>query len=202
MRRRNLGAAALMLLSALLLALSVGGRDQSALAGQVIRLHVLAHSDSPRDQELKLKVRDAVLQETEPLLEQARTPEEARAVLSRHLGELERTARRTLLGEGCPYPVRVSLGPGWFPTRRYQDFALPAGRYTTLRLEIGAARGRNWWCVVYPPMCSVGIEEVEPAALPLTGEQVGLIRETEPEYVIRFRLMELWGTLEGRLSNR
>lgn len=189
----------LLLLTALMLALSMGGRDQRALASRVIRLHVLANSDTPEDQSLKERVRDRVLERADALLEDVSSRSEAQAVLAEHLEALAAAGQETVLGEGYWYPVQVEMGESWFPTRQYQDFALPAGRYLALRVKIGRAEGRNWWCVVYPPMCRTGIEEVEPASLPLTGDQIALIQETEPEYVIRFRCMEWWGVLEQAL---
>lgn len=196
---RKTALSALLLTAALLLLLAQGGRDQRSLARQVVRLHVLANSDSEDDQRLKLRVRDAVLAQAEPLLEGTDSQQAAYECLSAHLEVLRQAGECALAAGGGTGPVVVTLGEDWFPTRRYGDFALPAGRYLTLRVSLGAAAGRNWWCVVYPPLCRVGVEQAEPASLGLTGEQVGLIGETDGAYEIRFRLMEWWGTLEQRL---
>lgn len=198
--RRLISAAALLLTALLLLTLCAGGREQQALARQVVRLHVLANSDSEEDQALKLAVRDGILARAEPLLEDVHSPQEAQEVLRAHQEELRQAGQQVVLNRGRGDSVRVRLTEGWYPTRRYTDFALPAGRYASLRVEIGRGEGRNWWCVVYPPLCSVGIEEAEPAALGLNPDQIGLIREENRQYVIRFRCMELWGAVERWLS--
>ncbi len=187
-------------MAALLISLAVGGREQRTLARQVIRLHVLAHSDTEEDQRLKLLVRDAVLAQAETLLEGAASPEEAYRLLNGHLDALRAAGQRVVLDRGYSYPVHTALEECYFPTRHYRDFSLPAGRYQALRVEIGAARGHNWWCVVYPPLCSAGVEETEPAFAGLNPEQVRLIQEENTEYVIRFRCMEWWGMLQERLN--
>ena len=110
------------------------GEEQAALAGRVIRFHVIANSDSQRDQALKLQVRDAVLAETEKFYPEGADLETAREALSAHLGELARAGRETAEAAGYDYPVTASLEENcWFPTRAYTDFALPAGQYTALR---------------------------------------------------------------------
>ena len=127
--------------------------SQSALAGQVVRLHVIANSDSDADQALKLQVRDAVLSAAAPLLEGVSDQSQAEQVLFAHLQELADAGAAVVAYEGYSYPVAVSLEDCWFPTREYEDFALPAGTYRALRVVIGAGEGRNWWCVLYPGLC-------------------------------------------------
>lgn len=183
-----------------LLCLSVGGRDQRALADQVVRLHVLANSDSEADQALKLEVRDAVLARAEPLLAAASGRAEAEEVLSAHLEELNAVGAAVVAREGYDYPVRTELTTCYFPTREYEDFALPAGEYRALRVEIGAAEGHNWWCVVYPPLCAVGVTEVEPTSLGLGGDEVSLITQDSTEYVLRFQCAEWWSELQQWLT--
>lgn len=164
--------------------------SQSALAGQVVRLHVIANSDSDADQALKLQVRDAVLSAAAPLLEGVSDQSQAEQVLSAHLQELADAGAAVVAYEGYSYPVAVSLEDCWFPTREYEDFALPAGTYRALRVVIGAGEGRNWWCVVFPPLCasSAGYEQ----ALAALGEN-GELLTAGGEVEIRFRLVELWG---------
>ena len=127
-------------------------KSQSALADQVIRLHVLANSDSQADQALKLKVRDSVLAAAEAYFQPGATRDETEAVLRAHLRELATAGAETVAEEGYDYPVTASLVENyWFPTKEYTDFALPAGQYTALRIVIGEGGGQNWWCVVFPP---------------------------------------------------
>ena len=126
---------------------------QSQLADKVIRLHVLANSDSQADQALKRYVRDQVLAQTTPLLEGVTSAPEAEAILQANLGLLTQTAQVAIAAQGYDYSVSVRLEETWFPTRQYQDVALPAGNYQALRVLIGEAEGHNWWCVLYPNLC-------------------------------------------------
>lgn len=188
------------LLAIVLLSLALGGQDQRDLASQVVRLHVLANSDDPEDQELKLQVRDAVLQAAEPLLSEVHSQAEAEAALSDSLDEIAQVGQAVVDEAGYDYPVQVELTTSYFPTREYDDFALPAGYYRALRVEIGAAQGHNWWCVVYPPLCSVGVTEIESASLGLEPDEIALITQEDTEYVLRFQCAEWWGKLTGWMT--
>ena len=188
----------LALLLGLALAALLGARldgAQGALADKVLRLHVLANSDSQADQALKLRVRDAVLERAEGLLAGAGDRAEAEALLAARLPDLAAAGADAVGAAGYGYPVTVSLEDNcWFPTRVYEDFALPAGRYTALRVEIGAGAGRNWWCVVFPPLCLGSVSETaeETAAQAgLTEREVALLAGGEGEYQIKFRAVEL-----------
>lgn len=199
---RRWEVALMILVAALLLVLALGGREQRNLADQVVRLHVLANSDDPADQALKLEVRDAVLEEAEPLLEGVSSQEAAEAALSGSLEALAQAGQEIVRQAGYDYPVRAELTTSYFPTREYADFALPAGYYRALRVEIGAAEGHNWWCVVYPPLCAVGVTEVEPASLGLNQEGLSLITQEDSEYVLRFQCAEWWGELTRWLNGQ
>jgi stage II sporulation protein R len=129
------------------------GQTQAEWAEQVVRLHVLANSDSEADQALKLQVRDAVLAEMPSLFVGAQSQAEALQVVKRHLPKLERLAKRVVTEAGYDYSVKASVGVFAFPDRTYGDVTLPAGPYEALRLEIGKAQGANWWCVLFPPLC-------------------------------------------------
>ena len=188
----------LALLLGLALAALLGARldgAQGALADKVLRLHVLANSDSQADQALKLRVRDAVLERAEGLLAGAGDRAAAEALLAARLPDLAAAGAEAVGAAGYGYPVTVSLEDScWFPTRVYEDFALPAGRYTALRVEIGAGAGRNWWCVVFPPLCLGSVSETaeETAAQAgLTEREVALLAGGEGEYQIKFRAVEL-----------
>ena len=171
-------------------------KSQSALADQVIRLHVLANSDSQADQALKLKVRDSVLAAAEAYFQPGATRDETEAVLRAHLRDLATAGAETVAEEGYDYPVTASLVENyWFPTKEYTDFALPAGQYTALRIVIGEGGGQNWWCVVFPPLCLGSVSE--PAAQTalsagLSEDQVSLMTGEDEGYVVKFRAMELW----------
>ncbi len=170
------------------------GGQQDALAQQVVRLHVVANSDTPEDQAVKLRVRDAVLETSEPLL-RGLDREEALDALSRALPEIGQRAADTLGEAGFDYPVRVTLQEDYFPTKTYEDFALPAGNYTALRVELGEGSGQNWWCVVFPPLCLGSVTETaaETAAQAgMTDGQVSLMTGETEGYVVKFKAMELW----------
>ena len=172
--------------------------SQSALAGQVVRLHVIANSDSDADQALKLQVRDAVLSAAAPLLEGVSDQSQAEQVLSAHLQELADAGAAVVAYEGYSYPVAVSLEDCWFPTREYEDFALPAGTYRALRVVIGAGEGRNWWCVVFPPLCLASVSETVEETAALSGfsdGQIALITSNDEQYVLKFKLLEWWNSL-------
>jgi stage II sporulation protein R len=166
--------------------------QQGDLADKVIRLHVLANSDSGEDQALKLAVRDQIMAQVEPLLSQAQSAQEAADLLQADLDHLEEVAAREIEAQGYQEDVRVVLEETWFPTRQDGELSLPAGRYQALRVLIGAAEGQNWWCVVFPSLCQeTGQEEALPAA-GLTQGQVSLLTEENAGYVIRFKAMEWW----------
>ena len=126
---------------------------QAALSEKVVRLHVLANSDTEEDQNLKLMVRDAILEHTEQLLKSTESRKEAEALLRGQLLELEQVASETICIAGFEYPVSVELTETAFPTKEYDGFSLPAGEYLSLRVLIGNALGQNWWCVLFPPLC-------------------------------------------------
>ena len=205
--RNKLKLVEIALLVGLAAFLASGGlalRAQTQLAERVVRLHVLANSDGEEDQELKLLVRDRVLARATELLTQAGNRAEAESLLRRELPELEALAARELQANGCDYPVTAALTDTEFPTREYDGFTLPAGEYLALRVVIGEGAGRNWWCVVFPPLCTAASAEVPAAALAagLTEDQVGLITEEDRGYVLKFKTVEWWEQLRTQLAER
>lgn len=179
------------------------GKEQEALADSVIRFHVIANSDSEADQALKLAVRDRVLDQAEDLYPEGATLEEARRALEGHLNALAAAGRAVVEKEGYDYPVTAQLTRCWFPTKEYDQFALPAGEYTALRIVIGKGEGQNWWCVAFPPLClGAASETVDEAAEAgyFTKDQVSLVTEENEGYVLKFKGMELLGQLRGALS--
>ena len=120
----------------------------------MLRLHILANSDSIDDQALKLKVRDKVLEQADTLfVDDAESVEDAETIAAENLETLEQTAQQLVWDEGYSYPVKAQLVEMPFDDRTYGDWVMPAGEYTALRITIGAAQGQNWWCVMYPAMC-------------------------------------------------
>lgn len=172
---------------------------QVRLASQVIRLHVLANSDSEEDQALKLEVRDRVLKTTSALLAGETEPQAAAVLLDQHLDDIAQTAAQEISAQGHDDRVEVRLEQTWFPTRQYQGISLPAGNYLALRVLIGAAEGHNWWCVVFPNLCLPAVSERALEASTLTPGQISLLQEEETSYVFRFKALELWQSLKHRL---
>ena len=188
--------AAVMLLTAFMI-LPIHG--EAELYDSVIRLHVLANSDSEEDQALKLTVRDAVLEKTKTLLENVDSREQAEAVLRQNLPVIEQTAKDALRAAGAENTAAVDLGQEHYPTREYESLAFPAGEYLSLRVMIGEAEGQNWWCVLFPPLCLTAAtaqskQETETVCLSagLTGEQYRMIADTEEtKYKLRFKILEV-----------
>ena len=128
-------------------------KAQKEIAGEVLRFHVLANSDSDDDQELKLQVRDQVLAFMQEELPEDADLRETESWVGEHLSELEDIARQKIIDEGYEYGVNAELTDCYFPKRTYGDVTFPAGTYHALRISIGAAEGHNWWCVLYPNLC-------------------------------------------------
>ena len=186
------------LLIALALVLTLGcwaSASETALAAKVLRLHVIANSDTEEDQALKLQVRDAVLEAAEPWLGYSSSRSMAEAAITPHLKDLEAVAQEVLSASGCSDPVSVSLEDVWFPTRHYETFSLPAGSYRALRVVIGEGAGKNWWCVMFPPLCMGAVSEEAATAAGLTEDQLHLISGRDGEYVLKFKVVEWWEEL-------
>ncbi len=199
--RLRLWEAALLLAFGLTLTAGVwASASESALADRMLRLHVVANSDSDSDQARKLLVRDTVLARASQLLEGVDGRREAEAALAPHLDELARAGEDALARTGRTERVSVTLADQWFPTKEYDGFSLPAGRYRALKVTIGQGRGRNWWCVVFPPLCLASVSEasVETAAEGVLSDgQIALITGQDGGYVLKFRLIEWWQELVG-----
>ena len=173
-------------------------RGEAKVYDSVVRLHVLANSDSEEDQALKLKVRDALLERTAPLLSPCTSREEACAALEAHMDELQQIAEEIIRAEGYDYPVTILLGEEEYPEKNYDSVCFPSGKYTSLRVCIGNAEGQNWWCCLFPPLClgnsTVSSEDAEDAfiSVGLTPDQYKIITRTEkPVYRVRFKILEL-----------
>ena len=188
--------AAVMLVTAFMI-LPIHG--EAELYDNVIRLHVLANSDSEEDQALKLLVRDAVVEKTKTIFKNVDNRKQAEAILRQNLPVIEQTARDALRAAGAENTVTVELGQESYPTREYERLAFPAGEYLSLRVMIGEAEGKNWWCVLFPPLCLTAAtaqseQETETICLSagLSGEQYRMIADTdETKYKLRFKILEV-----------
>ena len=177
---------------------------QDALARKMIRLHVIANSDSAEDQALKLEVRDKVLNFTTNVLQRSTDMEDAQMQLQDALDRIETIAQREIAAQGYDYPVTAQLASAEFPLKEYDGFSLPAGEYMALRLVIGEGAGQNWWCVVYPPLCTAAATDMPETAIRagLSGDDVSLITEEDAGYVLKFRSLELWEQLRQWLGKK
>lgn len=160
-------------------------RDCAEVRHGVIRLHVLANSNGEADQRLKLAVRDKILGETAEIFSLSTSKEQAEKAAREQLGLIERTARAEVLRQGYDYPVKAEFVYMFFETRTYDEATLPAGHYNAVRVSIGDAKGKNWWCVLFPPLCIPAASEKLPIEEQI--EQLG----QQPRYVPKLALLEL-----------
>ncbi len=160
----------------------------------VARLHVIANSDSEEDQALKLKVRDSILDKMESCMNSCITVEDAKQSLFENKDEILNTAKKCITECGYDYDVTVELGEEQYPTRVYENVSLPAGAYYSVRVKIGEGTGKNWWCVLFPPLCvstAMADSGEELAAVGLTPNEVNILTNSEePEYEIKFKFLE------------
>ena len=165
------------------------------LPENVVRLHVVANSDSEEDQSVKLLVRDAVLEEAAKWYGGAQSMEEASSQLCTHLQSLGETARTTLAENGMEYSAKVEMTEMYFSTRDYGTCRLPAGRYRTLRVTLGEGQGKNWWCVVFPSLCLPAAGEEQSDLLLSLPESEREIVENPEQFQVKFKAVELWESL-------
>lgn len=168
------------------------------LRQNVLRLHIIANSDSGADQDLKLKIRDAILSETGNIFSNAKNLEGAEEKVKQNLKKFEEIAKRIIKENGFDYTAKASIGERFFETRHYENFSLPAGNYRSLIIDLGESKGKNWWCVIYPTVClpaaSADLREA-------VNENSAQIAEQSERYVIRFKIVEIYEKLKLKLSN-
>lgn len=169
------------------------------ISNSVFRLHVIANSNSKEDQELKYAVRDELISYMNSISKNIKTKEEAIILANNHKEEFYNIAKKTVEDRGYDYDVNIEIGNFSFPTKTYGDIALPAGFYDALKVEIGSATGRNWWCVMFPSLCFVDVsngvvpeESKEILESNLQPEDYNLIASDNIEYKVKFKLVELF----------
>ena len=174
-------------------------QDKQMLSDNLIRLHVVADSDSAEDQRIKLQVRDAITDKLNAVMDDFPDLESAKAYLQEQIPEIERVANEVLRSAGSACIAAVTLAKESFPTRQYNTFTLPAGIYESLRVTIGSGEGQNWWCVVFPKLCvsatADGFEDTAVGA----GFSEGLsgTLSGKPKYRVRFFLLDCFGWVEN-----
>ncbi len=186
MKRIDLAFAAGVVLAVMISSLTGFARDCEATRGEVLRLHIIANSNSEEDQRLKLMIRDRVLSESAAIFAKSRTKPEVQEDLS--LLEIENAARDEIAALGYDFPVKARLVNMYFESREYDGAILPAGRYDAIRVEIGAAKGQNWWCVMFPPMCLPAASEKPEDPLP-AEERIRKLGK-QPRYVPKLAALE------------
>lgn len=170
------------------------------ISDSVFRLHVIANSDSPEDQNLKYLVRNELLKYMSELTQNITSKEEAIKLAKTHETDFYEIARKTIQENGYDYDIKINIGNYYFPSKSYGDISFPAGYYDSLKVEIGEASGQNWWCVMFPPLCFVDIstgivpnESKEKIKTNLPNEEYALISETNNLSInFKFKLIELF----------
>lgn len=168
------------------------------IRGDVLRLHVLANSDSAEDQQLKLKVRDALLEKGKNIFDGSVTKENAEEKIEKEKELLIETAKEVIEENGFDYDVKITITDEFFTTRTYENITLPAGRYKALRVLIGESSGQNWWCVMFPPLC---IPTAQPDMnLFFTEDEIRLV-ESDPKYEPRFKIIEIYENIKNHFNS-
>lgn len=200
----------LILLSLFILISAISYVDavSNNIADSVFRLHVIANSDSKEDQELKLKVRDELLSYMNIISKDSTSKQEAMQIVNEHKEEFTQIAKKVIKENGYNYTVNVQIGKADFPTKYYGDITLPAGTYDALKVQIGEAKGQNWWCVMFPPLCFVDVStgivpdnSKQELKQSLDNEEYDLISKTDNnEISFKFKIVELFQN--WRLGNK
>ena len=176
---------------------------QKGIADEVIRLHVLANSDEDYDQQLKIKVKDGIVKMLENELHNSMSKDETRIILLQNLDKIEDKAKEIIEENGYNYNVSAKITFDDFPTKQYGDVVLPAGEYEALKVEIGEAKGKNWWCVMFPPLCFVDAsvkevpkEDKDMLKSVLTDTEYDIVTKADNEndipIKIKFKIVEMW----------
>lgn len=181
-------------------AISYAQNVSTDIANSVFRLHVLANSDSEEDQNLKYIVRDKLLSYMNSICNNCKSKQEAISLVEENKDTFQQIAIDTIKEQGYSYSVKINIGNFEFPTKNYGDISLPAGYYDALRVEIGEAKGQNWWCVMFPPLCFVDIssgvvpdESKELMENNLSEEEFALVsQEEDNEIQFKFKLLEFF----------
>ena len=181
-------------------AISYAQNISTDIADNVFRLHVIANSDSKEDQDLKYIVRDNLLSYMNEICSNCETKQEAINIVTENKDKFEEIAKSTIKEQGFSYDVKINIGNFEFPTKNYGDISLPAGYYDALRVEIGEAKGQNWWCVMFPPLCFVDVtsgvvpeESKEVMEENLSEEEFALVSDSSnDELQFKFKLIEFF----------
>ena len=195
MKRTEFAVLIGLIISIIITSVSAFAADCESIRRDTLRLHILANSDSSADQELKLKVRDAILEKSPTLFEGSMSLEDAIASAEASLEEIKATAEEEIFANGYNYSVKVYLCDMYFETREYEEFTLPAGNYKALRIEIGKAEGKNWWCVLFPALCIPASQDSAELEDVYSESEISAV--TQPKYKAKFAIVELFERLKN-----
>lgn len=186
---------------AILFSICSFAKTSEEIRSDVLRLHVIANSDTSVDQNLKLRLRDYILQEGKDIFNGSVNVENAVKKIEPVLPELEKSAKAFVNQAGFDYDVKISLSNEYFTTRTYETVTLPAGEYLALRVVIGSGEGHNWWCVMFPPMCVPAADKKDEIENVFSEKEIKLV-ESKPKYEPRFKVVEIYEQLKEIISEK
>lgn len=188
-------------------ALSYVSAVSTDIQDSVFRLHVIANSDSAEDQNLKYIVRDKILEYINSISSNESSKEDVINLAKENINEIQKIAENTINENGYNYLVKLNIGNFAFPTKTYGDISFPAGFYDALKIEIGEAKGQNWWCVMFPPLCFVDVtsgivpeESKEVIKENLSEEEYNLLSEDSNDINFKFRIVEMFQNIGIKLA--
>lgn len=192
---------AIGIVTAVIFSICSFAKTSEEIRSDVLRLHVIANSDSSVDQNLKLRLRDYILEEGEDIFDGSVNVENAVKKIEPKLAELENSAETFVKNAGFDYDVEITLSNEYFTTRTYESVTLPAGKYLALRVVIGSGEGHNWWCVMFPPMCIPAADKKDEIENVFTDKEIKLV-ESKPKYEPRFKVVEIYEQIRETISER
>lgn len=192
---------AIGIVTAVIFSICSFAKTSEEIRSDVLRLHVIANSDSSVDQNLKLRLRDYILEEGEDIFDGSVNVENAVKKIEPKLAELEISAETFVKNAGFDYDVKITLSNEYFTTRTYESVTLPAGKYLALRVVIGSGEGHNWWCVMFPPMCVPAADKKDEIENVFTDKEIKLV-ESKPKYEPRFKVVEIYEQIRETISER
>ena len=181
----------------------------SDISSSIFRLHVIANSNSEEDQTLKYLVRDNILDYINTLISSDSSKQDVMQIINENLYNIQKVAENTINENGYNYPVNIEIGKYYFPTKSYGDISIPSGNYDGLRVKIGNAEGKNWWCVMFPPLCFVDVtsgilpeESKETLENNLEEEDYEIISSNSNEIKLKFKIIEFFENFKQTLSKK
>lgn len=176
-------------------------KTSEKIRSDVLRLHVIANSDAAVDQNLKIRVRDFILEEGKDIFDGSVNVENAVRKIEPQISTLEKSAKDFIKSSGFDYDVKITLSNEYFTTRTYENVTLPAGRYLALRVVIGSGEGHNWWCVMFPPMCVPAADKKDEIENVFSSDEIKLV-ESKPKYEPRFKVIEIYETIRESIFDK